>query len=254
MPIHSRTIFLAKVGALALFLLAFTASVNLVSVVTFPAVSYRGPTQGLLGAIAAQGISILASSAFAFLLLVALEGVLLNVLSVRWFRKVSAYVQGAMVFVLLWLFCVLPHIAATVAEMKERNSWVLYAFPPLWFLGLNEAMIGTRDAVLLALAHRAEIALGLVALVAGVVVYGRAIEGMSEGRWNRPRASDSTRTAMHERIGRIADLGGAGSGGARDGGVRRQDDGAQREASHFPRGVRRRRIRAGGAGDACGEE
>ena len=205
LPIHSRTIFLAKVGALALFLLAFTASVNLVSVVTFPAVSYRGSTQGLLGAIAAQGISILASSAFAFLLLVALEGVLLNVLSVRWFRKVSAYVQGAMVFVLLWLFCVLPHIAATVAEMKEQNSWVLYAFPPLWFLGLNEAMIGTRDAVLLALAHRAEIALGLVALVAGLtytLAYRRHVRRTLEST----EGGDSTRTAMHERIGRIADL------------------------------------------------
>ena len=204
LPIHSRTIFLAKVGALALFLLAFTASVNLVSVVTFPAVSYRGLVRGLLGTVAAQGISILASSAFAFLFLVALEGVLLNVLSVRWFRKMSAYVQGAMVFVLRWLFCVLPHIAATVAELKERNSWVLYAFPPLWFLGLNEATIGTRDAVLLALAHRAEMALGLMAMVAGLsytIAYRRHVRRTLEST----EGGDSTRTAMHERVGRIAD-------------------------------------------------
>lgn len=205
LPIHSRTIFLAKVGALGLFLLAFTASVNLVSIVTFPAVSSRGPASGLIRAIAAHGISILASSAFAFLFLVALEGVLLNILSVRWFRRMSAYAQGAMVFVLLWLFCLFPHIAATVAELKAQNSWVLYAFPPLWFLGLNEALIGTRDAVLLALAHRAELGLSAVALIAGVsytVAYRRHVRRTLE---STEGGGESMRTAMHESIGRIAD-------------------------------------------------
>jgi hypothetical protein len=204
LPIHSRTIFLGKVGALALFLIAFTASVNLVSTVTFPAISFRGTWQGLLLTIAAHGISILASSAFAFLFLVALEGVLLNVLSVRWFRKISAYAQGVIVFVLLWLFFLFPNIAASVAQLKAHNSAVLYTFPPAWFLGLNEVMTGSRDAVFLALAHQAEMALGLVALVAMLsytVAYRRHVRRTLEST----EGGDSTRTAMHERIGLIAD-------------------------------------------------
>ncbi len=204
LPISSRTIFLSKVGALALFLIAFTASVNAVSVVTFPAVSYRGPWAGLFRTIAAHGISILASSAFVFLFLVALEGVLLNVLSVRWFRKLSAYVQGAMVFVLLWLFFLFPNISASVPQLKADHSWVLNAFPPAWFLGLNEVILGSRDAVFSALAHRAEIALGLVTLLAGLsytVAYRRHVRRTLEST----EGGDSTRTAMHERIGLIAD-------------------------------------------------
>jgi hypothetical protein len=210
LPIHSRTIFLGKVAALALFLVAFTVSVNLVSTVTFPAVSYRGPGAwfpsmlGLFRTMAAHGISILASSAFAFLFLVALEGVLLNVFSVRWFRKMSAYVQGAMVFVLLWLFFLFPNIAASIAQLKAENSTVLYAFPPAWFLGLNEVMLGSRDAVFVALAHRAEMALGLVFLVAGfsyTAAYRRHVRRTLEST----EGGDSTRTALHERIGLIAD-------------------------------------------------
>ncbi len=204
LPILSRTIFLGKVGALALFVIAFTASVNLVSIVTFPAVSYRGAWEGLILTIAAHGISILASSAFAFLFLVALEGVLLNVLSVRWFRKLSAYIQGAMVFVLLWLFFLFPNISASVAQLKAQNSWVLYAFPPAWFLGMNEVMLGSRDAVFLALAHRAEMAVGLVTLVAGLsytMAYRRHVRRTLEST----EGGDSTRTAMHERIGLVAD-------------------------------------------------
>lgn len=204
LPIHSRTIFIGKIAALALFLVAFTASVNVVSTVMFPAVSYRGPVLGLVRTMAAHGISILASSAFAFLFLVALEGALLNILSVRWFRKISAYVQGAMVFVLLWLFFLFPNISSAVAQLKAQNSAVLYAFPPAWFLGLNEVLIGSRDAVFLALAHRAEMALGLAAIVSGfsyTAAYRRHVRRTLEST----EGGDSTRTAMHERIGKIAD-------------------------------------------------
>jgi hypothetical protein len=204
LPISSRTIFLGKVGALVLFVVAFTTSVNVVSTITFPVVSYRGEWPGLLLTMAAQGISILASSAFVFLFLVALQGLMLRVLSVRWFRKTSAYVQGGMVFALLWLFFLFPDIASSVAQLKAANSWVLYAFPPAWFLGLNEVIIGSRDAVFLALAHRAEIALGLVMLVAGLsytVAYRRHVRRTLEST----EGGDSTRTAMRDWIGRIAD-------------------------------------------------
>jgi hypothetical protein len=204
LPIHSRTIFLGKVAALALFVIAFTASVNLVSTVTFPAVSYRGPWQGLVLTMVVHGISILASSAFAFLFLVALEGVLLNVLSVRWFRRLSAYVQGVMIFVLLWLFFLFPNVASSVAQLKAQGSWVLRAFPPAWFLGLNEVMLGSRDAVFVALSHRAEIALGLVTLIAGLsytVAYSKHVRRTLEST----EGGDSNRSAMQERIGLLAD-------------------------------------------------
>ncbi|HVO98540.1 MAG TPA: hypothetical protein VMT15_10765 [Bryobacteraceae bacterium] len=204
LPIHARTIFLGKVSALALFLLAFTASVNLVSTVTFPAVSYKGPPSGLVRTIAAHGISILASSAFAFLFLVALEGVLLNVLSVRWFRKVSAYVQGAMVFALLWLFFLFPNIASEMAQLRAQNSWVLRAFPPAWFLGMYEALTGSNDAVFLALAHRAEAALGLVTVLAALA-YAFAYRRHVRRTLEATEGGDGTRTRMQERIGRIAD-------------------------------------------------
>ena len=206
LPIRARTIFLAKVGALT----AVSAGVHGVGEFRLGGDVSRGVVTGP-GARDCCGRSrrrwdhaILASSAFAFLFLVALEGVLLNVLSVRWFRRMSAYVQGAMVFVLLWLFCLFPHIAATVAELKAQDSWVLKAFPPLWFLGLNEMFLGTRDAAFLALAHRAEIGLGVVALLAAVaytVAYRRHVRRTLEST----EGGEATRTAMHERIGRAAD-------------------------------------------------
>ena len=75
---------------------------------------------------------------------------------------------------------------------------------PAWFLGMNEVMTGSRDLVFLALAHRAELSLGLVGLVARLsytVAYRRHVRRTLEST----EGGDSTRTAMHERIGRIAD-------------------------------------------------
>ncbi len=69
---------------------------------------------------------------------------------------------------------------------------------------MNEVITGSRDAVFLALAHRAELALGLVTLVAGLsytVSYRRHVRRTLEST----EGGDSTRTAMHERIGAIAD-------------------------------------------------
>jgi hypothetical protein len=69
---------------------------------------------------------------------------------------------------------------------------------------MNEVLTGSKDAVFIALAHRAEIALGLVTLIAGLsytVAYRRHVRRTLEST----EGGDSTRTALHERIGRIAD-------------------------------------------------
>jgi hypothetical protein len=219
MPIRARTIFLAKVGALALFLIGFTAAVSGVSTVLFPIISYRfsGAAQigsvglrtvmgfgGLIWTIAAQGISVLAASAFVFLSLIALEGILLNVLSVRWFRKASVYVQCAMIFALLSLFFLFPNIAASVPDLKARNAWLLYAFPPAWFLGLNETLLGAHDPVFRALARWAEIALGssvIVSMIAYALAYRRHVRRTLESI----EGSEATRTRIHEWISNLAD-------------------------------------------------
>jgi len=217
LPIRARTMFLAKIGALGLFLLGFTAAVNAISTVLFPIISYRYRAGGLsvglatilgfsgLGwTIAAQGISVFMASAFVFLSLVAIEGLLLNVLSVRWFRKASVYAQCAMIFALLSLFFLFPNIAASIPRLKAANSWVLYAFPPAWFLGLNEVLLGSRDAVFLALARIAEWGVAGAAMVAAIayaVAYRRHVKRTLESI----EGTEGVRTRIDEWMSALAD-------------------------------------------------
>jgi hypothetical protein len=206
LPILSRTMFLAKVGALAVFLVAFTFIVNFVSIVFFPLISFRGTILGLFRAITAQGMSILAATTFVFVLLVALEGLLLNVLSVRWFRKASVYVQSGMVFALLTLFFLFPKTALSISYAKAHHATAaLFAFPPMWFLGLNEWLLGSRDELMLSLARWARIGLAVVMAMAGVtyaVAYRRhvrrTLESLEDG--------DGSRGRVAEWFGRIADF------------------------------------------------
>ncbi len=204
LPIRARTIFLAKVGALVIFLLAFTIAVNAVSIVLFPVISYRGSLLALLRAMAAHGISIVAANTFVFVSLIAIEGILLNVLSVRWFRRASVYVQCGMVVALLSLFFLYPEVAASISEWKVRRPMALYAFPPMWFLGLNEQILGSRDAVMLSLSRLARYGLAIVtgfAAGAYAVAYRRHVRRTLESL----EGDAGTRTRTHELIGRIAD-------------------------------------------------
>jgi hypothetical protein len=218
LPIRARTIFLAKIGALVMFLLAFTVAVNAVSTVLFPIIWFRPPEiEGhnfLVTTIisllkfgrvmGAQAISILAANAFVFVSLVALEGILLNVLNVRWFRRASVYVQCAMICALLSLFFLFPNIAGSIPELKVRHATALYAFPPMWFLGLNEWVLGTHDSVMLDLARWARAGLAIstgVAAIAYTVAYRRHVRRTLETL----EGGDGSRTRMHELVGRIAD-------------------------------------------------
>ncbi len=204
LPIHARTLFIAKVSALLLFLIAFTATVNLSSTVLFPFIAVRGTLWRILVTVAVHGASILASSAFVFLFLIALEATLLNVLSVRWFRKVSVYVQCAMVFALLSVFFLFPNIAGSLEALKARNAALLYAYPPAWFLGLNEVMLGSEDPVFRTLAAWAGRALATVSIIAALgysVAYRRHVQRTLEST----EGGDATRSRGDEFIGRMAD-------------------------------------------------
>jgi hypothetical protein len=207
LPIRARTMFLAKVGALALFLVGFTAAVNLPSTLMFPLFSFRsvdGNIGGIAGTIAAQGISVFAASAFVFLSMVALEGMLLNVLSVKWFRKASVYVQCAMVFALLSMFFVFPNFGGKIYIFKSVNPAMLFAYPPAWFLGLNEVLLGSRDAVFLQLTRVALGALASSAFIAAIA-YGVAYRRHVKRTLEAIEGADGVRTRIDAWISAAAD-------------------------------------------------
>ena len=127
LPIPLRTLFSAKVVALLLFLLLFSVAINAFSTIIFPFVvnASKGvllnPDWYVIPAaefeqikertsllytvrfVLAHATSVLAGNAFIFFFCVSIQGLLMNVFSYRWFKRISRYFQLVLMFLFLSL-------------------------------------------------------------------------------------------------------------------------------------------------------
>ena len=109
-----------------------------------------------------------------------------------------------MIFALLSLFFLFPNIAASIPDLKARHATPLYAFPPAWFLGLNEVLLGSTDPVFRSLARGAELAVsgaGLIAAVAYTLAYRRHVRKTLESM----EGSETVRTRVDVWLSALAD-------------------------------------------------
>lgn len=173
LPLRIRTLFCAKITALLQFVGIFILAVAAGPAVIYPLVSSRGMVpspdlQRLLWMMAAHAIAVLSGCLFMILFFVALQGVLINLLSYRLFRRVTLYVQGLATVALVCLFLLLPLIPSLLRHWEKTHSPLLYALPPMWFLGLYRTLLGMQNAIFQSLARISILAFVLSAVIAGV--------------------------------------------------------------------------------------
>ncbi|HLK49238.1 MAG TPA: hypothetical protein VKT49_13945, partial [Bryobacteraceae bacterium] len=185
LPLRARQIFLAKLLALLIVAAGALIAINAIPSAGFPALTggrwaFPGPR------VKAYTLASLAACAFFFFGLVALQGVLLNVLRPRAFGRISGCVQGLLVAIMLGLcvlsFSIQPQFTDTVLR-PEWSHWL----PPVWFLGLCQTQSGDPDPAMHALAHRAGFALLIAAafaLLTYLISYQRHRRLLMEGRSN----------------------------------------------------------------------
>jgi hypothetical protein len=170
LPLQPAIIFTAKIVALVLFLLLFIVDVGAVPTILYPVVE----TMGMRGApistlhfanlVASHAVAVSSSSAFAFLFFVAVQGILINLLSARVFKKVSLCIQIIGMIALLVLLFLLPIFSVLVPSWQRAPYPALYKFPPLWFVGLYQTLLGSSDPLFRSSAKIGVMALSLVAL------------------------------------------------------------------------------------------
>lgn len=182
LPLRARQIFAAKLAALLMVAAAALLLLNAIPSVAFPALSagrwaLRGPRVG------AYATASLAASAFFFFGLVALQGVLLNLLPPRLFGRVTGLVQGLLVALMLGLavlsFSIQPQFTNAVLG-PEWSRWL----PPVWFLGLCQRLSGDPDLAVQTLGNRAVqglLAAVIIALVTYLISYQRHRVLLMEG-------------------------------------------------------------------------
>ena len=172
LPVRSRQIFAARFTSVLLFSAVIIAAMNLLPSLIAPMESgggWRLDSSFALHA-GAQAVSSGLGCFFVFFAILALQGVLLNVLPANLFARVSVYVQGALVGLFLlggfYSWSIKEWNPETIARLPQFGAWL----PPVWFAGLNQTLIGESDRFFTAMAQRAQLAAG-IAVALAIVMY-----------------------------------------------------------------------------------
>lgn len=186
LPVRTRTVFLAKLAALATALAVAIAALNVFTGLAYP-FAIAPPDCGIgavLHGFFAYWTAMLAAGLAVCCALLAVQAIAANLLSYRLFLKLSSVLQMAAFFVILGVYFLKPPYRAGLA-------WV----PSFWFLGLFQKLNGAGgfDA-LAALALRALAVLCPLAMAAFSLAFHRYNRRIVEEPDIAP--SDRSRPAM----------------------------------------------------------
>jgi hypothetical protein len=166
LPVKPSQIFVAKFTALFALAGGFIVAVNLLPSLMLPAVS-KGcyQEQAFLSAVTLFVAAALASL-FVFFVFVALQGVLLNLVPPHSFPAVSLLVQGGLLIAVMIAILLILSIPGFYWAMDFRPDWALQV-PPVWFLGIDQYLLGNREPFTRILVLRAIAAVAIAAVTAG---------------------------------------------------------------------------------------
>lgn len=207
LPVSHRLMALAKLGALAAYLTLLAGAANLIPILLVPLLmlqrAYDATFLGnFLPLTAAHAAATLLSGAWTVLAIVALRGALAACLPAAWFKRLAPLVQGALILLFLAWFVSLPQFLAARPGVMESGGWWVNASPPMWFLGLYQAIIGQSQPVF---HHLAAVACWATVVVAGGAValvfalpaghHAELAMGVAESARQRPGARLARRLA-----------------------------------------------------------
>ncbi len=148
LPLGGGSIFAGKTIALVLFLGLFALDANLFCTLLAPLVTggEGTPARIIWKLIGVHAVSVVGAGAFVALSIASVQGVLINLLTGRGFRRVSPWVQMGLMSGLIVVLFLTPLACASIRPLVESHSPLLRWFPPFWFLGLYLDMLPGQPA------------------------------------------------------------------------------------------------------------
>lgn len=166
LPVKLSTIISAKLTAVFVF-------VGLIAVI-FGLLSTFISTFYLAGKLSVNPIyfalmyflSLFTANLFVFLFLALLQALLMTIFKNRLLIKVSIFLQTILIGGFISVFVWFPVFYDALPELKASFAQAVYWFPPLWFVGMNEVIIGSRDVI-----FNAHLYIAFIATAAPLILY-----------------------------------------------------------------------------------
>jgi hypothetical protein len=195
LPIAEARAFLARVGAISIFIGGFLFDINIFATFILPAAT---DPPNLVRFLCAQVVAVFGSGLFASAFILALQGAFLSILGERLFRKISLLVQGLCITTLLLFLFLFPVLSGVVPTLFKSGSAYALFCPPFWFLGLYQFLL-EGPAALPIYATLAKIGCSALILVSAIAVatyplaYLRRVRQLVEGPGKRTRRNPLVR-------------------------------------------------------------
>jgi hypothetical protein len=168
LPVRVRTVFLAKLSALAGVLSFSIISLNCFIGLVWP-LFFSNPGTGLLGdirAIGAYWATITLAATFIFCCVLCLQGAAALLLPWQMFLRLSSLLQVCAFTLLLGGYLLEPSLESIPALNAPANQGLLKHLPSYWFLGLFQQLNGSMQPAFAPLAARAWTGLIIAATLA----------------------------------------------------------------------------------------
>jgi hypothetical protein len=183
LPIPNRSLFLARVSAVLIFLGLFLLGTSSLGTFFFPLATEPA---NVSRAFAAHFLAVIAAGLCASFQVLALQGLLISLLGARLFQKISTLLQSVLVMILSIVLFLFPVLSRSLAALLQSRSIVAHWFPPFWFLGIYESTLGGAATLpaFSRLAHAGYWATGLsiaLAIVTYPLAYARSTRYAVEG-------------------------------------------------------------------------
>jgi hypothetical protein len=164
LPLSTKVIFLANFTAVLGLASVLAVDVNAASAVLFPLAASSGQeTLRYAGQLAGMhGLTVTLASVFSFFAVLAAAGVSMVALPNLVFRRISIYLRGLIIVLLVGLLSTGFAIPSMINQMPKTPIRFL---PSLWFLGLAELIHGAGNPALSTLGWLALKAFGFVILI-----------------------------------------------------------------------------------------
>ena len=193
-PVKIRNLFIAKLASLCLFIFLFFLGINSLSTLVFLLYLPQWQSSSLLFIlrfVLAHLTSFLAAGFFIFFGIGLLIGILTSLLGYKIFSRISVFLRSLLIIVFISIMVFfsagttgIPALSSFYL-LKENNSLFLYLFPPMWFTGLYENLLGNNDPMFSALSIFAVLALVVTPLafyLTGILGYRRYLIKMQEAK------------------------------------------------------------------------
>jgi hypothetical protein len=146
LPVSGRILFAGKFLSLLAFVFAVTATSNFFAV--FIATAYPSEMLDSLSAGPAHFVAAMLGSLFVFLAVVLLQSLFAAFFTPELGRRAGVFAQILLLLVFLSPFVWFPMLFHSLPALKESGSALFRFYPPLWFSGIFNRMIGLHDPFL----------------------------------------------------------------------------------------------------------